>query len=215
MGMRASVGFLHAGEASRAAALELLARNRMEARAVHLVDPSLVDAGASEFPIDEVRYQAILGRARELARKADRIVLSCSVYNGVAPWLQDDLGIPVERSDAAAARELLETQGPVGVLVSFPPTRPIVVDYLSEVFAGAEQLREIQAAVTEDAPPFATSADVYRDALLEAMRPLRDCSVLFLSQYSMHAHAEEIRAAWGDRPMVSAVEATVAALSRA
>jgi len=211
--MKAAVGFLHAGDASRAATVSVLERKRMEGCAVHLVDPSLVDASAREFPIDERRYQEILGRARELAAQAQRIVLSCSVYNGVAPWLQEDLGIVVDRSDAAAARALLETEGPVGVLVSFPPTRPIVVDYLSEVFAGAEQSREIRAAVTEDAPPFATSADVYRDALLRAVKPLADCGVLFLAQYSMHAHLAEIAAAWGARPVISAVEATVSALT--
>ena len=210
--MKATVGFLHAGEASRATTQALLVRKRMEGCAVHLVDPSLVDANAREFPIDQQRYHTILKRARELASEAERIVLSCSVYNGVAPWLQEDLGIPVDRSDAAAAVALLRTEGPVGVLVSFPPTRPVVVDYLSEVFAGAEQPREIRAAVTEDAPPFATSADVYRDALLQAMKPLADCGVLFLSQFSMHAHLHEIQAAWGERPLVSAVESTIEAL---
>lgn len=210
--MKAAFGFLHAGEASREATVGVLARKRKEGCAVHLVDRTLVDAGAREFPIDPQRYQAILKPAKELAKQAERIVLSCSVYNGVASWLEDDLGIPVERSDAAGAQALLRTTGPIGVLVSFPPTRPVVVDYLGEVLAGSEQSREIRSSITEDAPPFATSPDVYRDALVRALQPLRDSDVLFLSQYSMQLHASDIRKAWGERPLISAVEATVDAL---
>ena len=144
--------------------------------------------------------------------KAERVVLSCSAYNGVVPWLHDDLGIAVERSDAAGARALLSTDGPIGILVSYPPTLPLVVDYVSEVLASAEQQREIRTALTEDAPPFATDPGVYRAALQAALTPLRDCGVLFLAQYTMHAHVDVLRAAWGSRPLISAAEATVAGL---
>lgn len=207
--VKAAVGFIHAGEASREAVLAALERRGYRDEVPHLVDASLVDAGAAEFPIDERRYAAILGRAREMALRANRIVLSCSVYNGVASFLRDDLQIPVDRSDAAGARSLLRTQGPVGILVSYPPTRPLVVDYVDEVLAGAEQSREVRASVAPDAPPFATAPEVYRDALVGALGPLRGCGVLFLAQYSMSAHLPALRAAWGDRPLISAVDATV------
>jgi hypothetical protein len=210
--MKAAVGFLHAGEKSREVTVRALAERKLEAYATHLVDASLVDATATDFPIDSLRYAAIRARAALLAKRAERLVLTCSVYNGVASWLAQDLGLRVDRSDAAAARALLATRGPIGVLVSYAPTRPVVVDYLTEILAGAEQSREIQSSVAEDAPPFATAPDAYGRALVAALEPLRDCGVLFVSQYTMHAHLEELRRVWGPRPIVSALRATVDAL---
>ena len=48
--------------------------------------------------------------------------------------------------------------------------------------------------------------------LLDALRPLQGCGVLFLSQFTMDVWKERIREAWGSTPIVSAVEATVAEL---
>ncbi len=210
--MKASVGFLHAGEKSKEATIAALAKRGKESAAVHLVDSTLVDASATEFPIDERRYAKLRKRAEELARNAERIVLSCSVYNEAARWLSDDLGMRVDRSDAAGARALVQTNGPVGILVSYLPSRTVVVDYVSEVLASEEQEREIRSSLTEDAPPFSTPDDVYRRALIEALAPLKGCGVLFLSQFTMDEHANVIGGAWGARPVVSAVEATVAQL---
>lgn len=205
------IGFLHAGDASRDATVDELSRQKTQQRVTHFVEPSLVDPNAQEFQIDENRYRAILACAQQLAAQSERVILTCSAYNGVVPWLQEDLGIPVERSDAAGAAALLRTKGPVGVLVSFPPTLPVVVDYLSEVFANAEQEREIRAAIA-NAPPFASTADAYRSELVSALPPLHGCGVLFVTQYSMHPHLPAIRAAWGVGEIVSAVSATVASL---
>lgn len=207
------IGFLHAGDASRDATTDELARQRTQRKVVHLVDPSLVDPAAVEFRVDDERYRAVTACAQQLlAQQSERLILTCSAYNGVARWLQDDLGVPVERSDAAGARALLRTQGPVGVLVSYRPTLPIVVDYLSEVFAGAEEQREIRAAIA-DAPPFLSTPEAYRKELLAALPSLRGCGALFLTQFSMHPHLPAIRAAWGDGEIVSAVSATVASLA--
>lgn len=210
--MKAAVGFLHAGEKSRDATASLLAERGRESSAVHLVDPTLVDARATEFPIDAERYAKLHRNADELSRSAKRIVLTCSVYNEAARWLSDDLHIQVDRSDAAGARAILQTRGPVGILVSFPPTRPVVVDYVSEVLANEEQDREIRSSLTDDAPPFSTPDEVYRHALLEALCPLQGCGVLFLSQFTMDAWVDTIRESWGSMPIVSAARATISEL---
>src|SRR5579875_2565716 len=89
-----------------------------------------------------------------------------------------------------------------------PSSVPVVVDYLSEVFAKAERNREIRAAVA-DAMPFTSTPEAYRRALLAATSPLRDCGALFVAQYSMHPYLADIRAAWRGGPIVSAVAATV------
>ncbi len=210
--MKAAVGFLHAGEKSREATVAVLAKHGKESAAVHLVDSTLVDANATEFPIDTGRYEKLRERAKALAQHADRIVLTCSVYNEAAQWLRDDLGIPVDRSDAAGARALLETDGPVGILISYAPSRPVVVDYVSEVLASREQGREIRSSLTDDAPPFSTPDDVYRRALIDALAPLKGCGVVFLSQFTMNEHTSMIREVWGAAPIVSAVESTVSEL---
>jgi hypothetical protein len=208
--MKAPVGFLHAGEKSKEATIAVLAKRGKETAAVHLVDSSLVDASATEFPITQERYATLRRRAEELALSAERIVLTCSVYNEAAEWLSEDLAMRVDRSDAAGARALLGTHGPVGILVSYAPSRPVVVDYVSEVLASKEQDREIRSSLTEDAPPFSTPGDIYRRALIEALAPLMNCGVLFLSQFTMNEFAQGIREVWGTAPLVSAVEATVA-----
>ncbi len=202
------IGFLHAGAASHEATVGELARRGNRYASLHLVEPALVDPNAREFRLDDGKYAALLACARRLALQARQIVLTCSVYNGAAAWLSEDLGIPVERSDAAGARALLATEGPVGVLLSYAPTVPVVVDYLSEVFAKAERNREIRAAVA-DAMPFTSTPEAYRRALLAATSPLRDCGALFVAQYSMHPYLADIRAAWRGGPIVSAVAATV------
>lgn len=193
--------------------MDELARQRTQQKAVHLVEPSLVDPSAREFVIDDERYRTFRACAQQLvALRSDRLILTCSAYNGVAKWLADDLAVPVERSDAAGARALLRTRGPVGVLVSFAPTLPVVIDYLSEVFANAEQEREIRAVIA-DAPPFSSTPEAYRSELVAALPSLRGCGVLFVTQYSMHLHLPAIRAAWGAGEIVSAVSATVASLA--
>ena len=119
------VGFLHAGEKTKEATITSLAKRDKEGAAVHLVDSTLVDASATEFPIEAERYAKLRKRAEELARDAERIVLTCSVYNEAARWLADDLRMRVDRSDAAGARAVLQTSGPVGILVSYAPSRPV------------------------------------------------------------------------------------------
>lgn len=189
--------------------MKALVRRRKETEATHLVDATLVDASANEFRIDEMRYAVIRSRAETLAKEAERLVLTCSVYNGVAGWLSEDLGVRVDRSDAAGVRALLRTEGPVGVLVSYPPTRPVVVDYISEILAQAEQQREIRSSVAEDAPPFSTADEDYEKALVQAVQPLRDCGVLLVAQYTMNAHLAALSRAWNGGPMVSALDAMV------
>ncbi|MBV8150345.1 MAG: hypothetical protein JO101_00070 [Candidatus Eremiobacteraeota bacterium] len=194
----------------------MVAEKALEQRgksAVHLVDPTLVDGSAAVFPIDESRYAAMRARARELSAAAERLLISCSVYNGIAPRLAEEIGVRVDRSDFAAANALCATSGEtVGVIVSFRPTLPITVDYLTERFAAAEQQRVLHTSIAADVSPFDTDPDAYRKSLLQALEPLRDADVLFLSQYTMHAHVDALRQVWGDRPLVSALEATVDAL---
>ena len=145
---------MHAGEGSRRAVeAELNSRGRGEA-VVHLVDPSLVDGTARVFSIDERRYEAIRARIAELAERVETIVLACSVYNGVARDLSDDLGVAVVRSGAAGLQALRGTSGPLGILLSYAPSIQVVVDYASEVFANDEDPREVRASLAADISPF-------------------------------------------------------------
>lgn len=207
--MSVKVGFIHAGEASRAATAAAVEARGRTADVVHLTDPMLVDPHADEFPITDERFAAIKLRAEELARDVDRIVLSCSVYNGVAQWLAEELCMTIERSDEAGARRLQGASGSVGVLISYKPSFPIVADYVAEVLAEDEVPREVRTSLAPDAFALAGDPDRYRAALVAALAPLRGSDTLFIAQYSMNAHAAALREAWGAGHVVSALEATL------
>jgi len=203
------IGFLHAGEGSRRAVEAALAARGRGGSVAHLVDPTLVDGSARDFPITDERYETIRERARDFGAGVERIVLACSVYNGVAGRLSEDLGIPTERSDAAGFQVLRGTRGPLGILLSYRPSIPIVLDYASEVFARDENPRELRVSVAADVSPFDTDPEEYRAALLEAMQPLRGCDALFVAQYTMEPHVPALRAAWSGNHVVSALGATL------
>jgi hypothetical protein len=138
----------------------------------------------------------------------ERIVLSCSVYNGFAQRLEASLAIPVERSDDAGARAALAAGDRIALAVSYPPSREIIARHLRSLAAAQGRRLALRPLLTGNAFAFADDPARYGRALAEAAAAAGGCDAIFLAQYSMDPFAADL-AASGPVPVKSALSATL------
>jgi hypothetical protein len=202
--------FVHAAAVSQAAVEAALRKRPLPGFTHrHALVAGLVDPSASEFSEDDAAFERILAALRAHARGADaRIILSCSVYNGFAPRLGAALGIPVERSDDAGAREALAYGDRIALAVSYPPSREVVARHLRSLAAAAGGRLSLEPLLVENAFAFAGDPERYGAALAAGAGAASGSDALFLAQYSMDPFAAEL-AASSRAPVVSALSATL------
>jgi hypothetical protein len=202
--------FVHAAAVSQAAVEAALRKRPLPGITLrHALVAGLVDPSASEFSEDDAAFERILAALRAHARGADaRIILSCSVYNGFAPRLGAALGVPVERSDDAGAREALAYGDRIALAVSYPPSREVVARHLRSLAAAAGRRLSLEPLLAENAFAFAGDPERYGATLAAGAGAASGCDALFLAQYSMDPFAAEL-AASSRAPVVSALSATL------
>ncbi len=206
--------FVHAAAVSRSAVEAALARRPLAAFEVeHALIAGLVDPAAADFAEDDAAFERLRDAVRErLHGREERIVLSCSVYNGFAPRLGETLGLPVERSDDAGARAALAIGSRIALAVSYPPSRDVIARHLRALAAGSGREIGLRPLLAENSFAFADDPARYGAALAEASAAAGECDCLFLAQYSMDPFAAEIGAR-SRIPVVSALSATLARLA--
>lgn len=205
--------FVHAAAVSRSAVEAALSRRPLAAFEVgHALIPGLVDPAAVRFAEDATAFERLYGAVRaHLRGREERVVLSCSVYNGFAPRLTEALGLPVERSDDAGARAALAMGSRIALAVSYPPSRDVIARHL-RALAAAGQEPTLRPLLAENSFAFADDPARYGEALAEACASAGECDCLFLAQYSMDPFAAEIGAR-SRIPVVSALAATLERLA--
>jgi hypothetical protein len=204
--------FIHAAPVSLAATQAALERRPAMPNVRHALVPGLVDPRAMTFAEDEADYARIRRAAfAHLHGDEVRVVLSCSVYNGFAPRLAHELGLPVERSDDAGARAAIARATRVGLAVSYPPSYAIVERHLVALARAHGHGLEIVPLLAENAVAFADDPPRYARSLLDATRTTKDIDAILLAQYSMDPLAPLIGEAVAI-PVVSALEETLARL---
>ncbi|MGP6158450.1 MAG: hypothetical protein ACLPYS_13255 [Vulcanimicrobiaceae bacterium] len=207
--------FIHASPVSLAATLEALERHPDAPALRHALATDLVDPRAMHFAHDDAGYERL--RSAVLAHLHDdvgRVVLSCSIYNGFAPRLEAELGLPVERSDEAGAHAVLALGPRIGLAVSYPPSYPVIEAHLLELAALRNTPVELTPLLRENAFAFADDAERYGRVLVEAARDACDThglDALFLAQFSLDPNAASV-AKVVRIPVVSAPEASLHAL---
>ena len=203
---------VHAAPVSLAATQAGLERMRARFPVRHALAPGIVDPRAMYFANDDVDYARIRGAlAANLRGDERRVVLSCSVYNGFAPRLEAEFGLPVERSDDAGGRTVLAKGSRVGLAVSYPPSYAIVEAHLEGLARAERHAVEFVPLLAENAFAFADDAERYADAVLAGVATATGLQAIFLAQYSMDPLAPRVAEATAI-PVVSALEATLARL---
>lgn len=204
--------FMHAAAVSLAATQAGIERAWLTRRVRHALASGMVDPTAMVFAHDDAGY----GRIREaiaahLRGDEERIVLSCSVYNGFAPRLSAEFGLPVERSDDAGTR-LACSRGPrIGLAVSYPPSYAVVESHVFAIAREAGRTATVLPLLAENAFAFADDATRYAGVLLDAVAQAPEVDAIFLAQYSMDPCASLVAGAT-QVPVVSALDATLASL---
>lgn len=177
----------------------------------HALAPGIVDPRAMFFTQDDARYARIRGAvASHLRGDESRVILSCSVYNGFAPRLETEFGIPVERSDDAGARDVLARATRIGLAVSYPPSYAIVEAHLLRLAREAGRRVDLVPLLADNAFAFAEDATRYARVLLDAVAQSPEVEAIFLAQYSMDPYAPHVSEATRI-PVISALDATLAA----
>lgn len=204
--------FVHAAAVSLAATQAGIERIRKPVAIRHALATDIVDPRAMFFAHDDVDYARIRHAVTShLHGDESRVILSCSVYNGFASRLENDLGLPVERSDEAGAR-LVTTRGErIGLAVSYPPSYAVVEARLMEISQEEGRATTLVPLLADNAFAFADDADRYERVLLAAVADAPEVDAIFLAQYSMDPYAPRISEATRV-PVVSALEATLASL---
>jgi len=205
--------FIHAAPISLAATEAALERLANPPRSRHALIAELVNPRAMSFAQDEAAYVR-LRRAVAVHLHGDeqRIILSCSVYNGFAPRLRAELGIPVERSDDAGVWTVLGCGTRIGLAVSYPPSYAIVESHLNAVAAELGRKALAVPVLRENAFAFADEPDRYGQVLADAVRSASDVDCVFLAQFSMDPFAPRV-AEQTQVPVVSALEACLQRLA--
>ena len=165
------------------------------------------------FAEDDVDYARIRGAlAANLRGDETRVILSCSVYNGFAPRLAAEFGVPIERSDDAGSRIAVAAGRRVGLAVSYPPSYAVVERHLEALARAARRELDIVPLLSENAFAFADDAERYARSLLDAATASEGLDAIFLAQFSMDPVAPRVAEATTIR-VVSALDATLDRLS--
>jgi hypothetical protein len=205
--------FIHAAPVSLAAT-EAALRHRANAPPVrHALLPGLVDPKAATFEPDEAAFAKLHGAiASELDAGVTRVILSCSVFNGFAPRLESELGVPVERSDDAGTWAALGCGARVGLAVSYAPSFPVVEAHIRAVAASLARDVTVAPLLSENAFEYADDTERYGAALADAARRAANVDCVFLAQFSMDPFAGHA-AAGTEAPVISALEACLLRLA--
>jgi len=204
--------FMHAAAVSLAATQAGIERVRLKRRVRHALASGIVDPAAMVFAHDDAGY----GRIREaiaahLRGDEERLVLSCSVYNGFAPRLSAEFGLPVDRSDDAGTRLAYGLGRRIGLAVSYPPSYAVVENHILAVAREAGRIITLVPLLAENAFAFADDATRYAGVLLDAVAQAPEVDAIFLAQYSMDPCAPLVAGAT-QVPVVSALDSTLARL---
>jgi hypothetical protein len=205
--------FIHATPISLGATESALRRRANVPPIRHALLPGLVDPNAATFEPDEAAFAKLRDAiASELEVGVDRVILSCSVFNGFAPRLERELGVAVERSDDAGTWAALGCGARVGLAVSYAPSYPVVEAHIREVAASLGRDVTITPLLSENAFAYADDAERYAAALSEAARRAGNVDCVFLAQFSMDPFAGHA-AAGTEAPVISALEACLLRLA--
>ncbi|MCA0294468.1 MAG: aspartate/glutamate racemase family protein [Actinobacteria bacterium] len=180
---------------------------------IHLADPTLLEQALRDGVTPAVQHAAT-AHARYLASAGARaILITCSSIGALADPIGTELGIPVQRIDAAMAREAVRLAehgrlGRIGVLAALDSTLEPTTALLRE--SRSSERLEIHAGVVSDAARLRAAGEEARadQVIAAAIRDLAPAvDVVVLAQASMAGAA---RLAEGPVPVLTSLDSGVA-----
>ena len=184
------------------------------ARVTHLLEDSLAPDLAAAGRIDD----SLIERFCALARYsqdcgADAVLFTCSAFGAAIEAARERVRIPVLKPNEAMLDEALAAGTRIGLLATFEPSIPSMLNELEDL-AAARQRRVsiVPAAVPEAlAAIHAGRARQHDELIAAAAERLNGCEVLVLSQFSMASAAALIPARPG-RTVVTSPHSAVTRL---
>ncbi len=191
-----SIGFLHTSPIHTHVFESLVAEIAPTARAVSVVDESLLELARAAGPdAVEVRKHVTTRIDELVATGVDAIVCTCSTIGAVAELLGEVHGVEIVRVDRAMAERAVEIGGRVVVLAALESTLDPTGRLLSDVAAAAGRTIELRAQLVPGAWDRFEIGDLdgYNSLVMEAIATAAaEADVIVLAQASMAAAADAI-----------------------
>lgn len=186
-----------------------------------LLDGSLSADLAAAGGLDEAMAGRFLSLGRYAAEaegvggRAAAILFTCSAFGPAIEAVKPELTIPVLRPNEAAFAEALDIGDRVALVVSFPPSLPMLTVELNEMAAARRRAVTITPVFAEGALAALKAGDgaAHDAAVLRACAGLSPQDAIILGQFSLARAAEPLRAQ-SSHPVITTPDSAVAALRR-
>lgn len=183
-----------------------------EAEPVNLLDDGLtIDRAKEGAELSEGLIERFVDFGRYARRiGADGILVTCSAFGPAIDRMAHELPIPVLKPNEAMFREAIAAGGRVGMLATFGPAVPTMIEEFDQFSAQAGAAATLDTIVVSDAIDVLRKGDAETHNRLVAERApeLADHDAIMLAHFSTSRAAEAVRARV-DVPILSAPDAAV------
>jgi len=188
--MKRRLAFLHASPAAIAPLAAYYATNVPEYEITNLLDDGLLRVfGAGDASGAQQRLARLLGYAIDNYGAELALVTCSAVSRALVRELTSAAGIPAIKIDAPMAAKAVELGPRIGVIVTFPPTRPVTEALIREVAEETKRPADLDTRVVEEAYDalLTGNAERHDELLLAAISELAATrpGCIVLSQVSM------------------------------
>lgn len=216
MSVAPRIALIHALRDSMVPIWDAFAADWSEAHTFNLLDDSL----SADLAEEGVLTQAIVDRFVTLGRyaaqtgvgaaKTDAILFTCSAFGSAIEMVKQDLNIPVLTPNEAAFDDALVIGKRVGLVVSFPPSKPALAAELEATAAAKGKAVVLTSAVADGALAALQAGDeAAHDSLVAAAaEALVDVDCVVLGQFSM-ARAASVVSTRVEVPVITTPAAAV------
>jgi Asp/Glu/hydantoin racemase len=190
---------------------EAFARLWSEARTTNLLEDSLSEDLAASGRLDAAmihRFETLAAYAQ--ASGADAILFTCSAFGEAIEAAAKTIRIPVLKPNEAMLEEALTAGSRIGIVATFQPTIPSMVEELQALAAARGRSIEIlprHAPGAMDALAAGKGEDHDR-MIAAALSDLAGCDAVLLAQFSMARAAKRARMTL-DRPVLTSPDSAV------
>jgi aspartate/glutamate racemase len=191
------IALIHATALAVEPIREAFARLWPEARTTNLLDDSLSADLAASGTLDA----AMIARFETLARYvencgANAILFTCSAFGAAIDAAAKCVKVPVLKPNEAMLEEALEAGSRIGIVATFLPTIPSMVDELQALARSHSRTIDIETRHVPGAMDAlaAGKGEDHDHAIAAALPGLAQCDAVLLSQFSMAQAAQRARA---------------------
>ncbi|MFM9968365.1 MAG: aspartate/glutamate racemase family protein [Burkholderiales bacterium] len=190
------IALIHATPLAVEPIREAFARLWPEARTTNLLDDSLSADLAASGKLDTAMIERFATLTRYVYKSgANAILFTCSAFGPAIDAAAKLVDIPVLKPNEAMLEEALAAGSRIGIVATFQPTIPSMVNELQALAASQGKAIDIQ---TRHAPGAmdalaAGRGDEHDQGIVAALAGLAQCDAVLLAQFSMAQAARHAR----------------------